>query len=203
MPREELTENQIRYIIKTSKNPKLVAFKSVLKTSTDSLSNLLFSNREVIDAVATIYAKQNNLCNGATIHYLNDDYRNNNLLFWDAQNQEIVYPFYEVDDYGSVPPIFVVGDGYFNPTDWLDEVDHNSIVFPSNTLINEMKEFASKNPATKKMTIKINDKEYLVDYDNTFMPKDWDSCFIEVDCNYLSVSKGLPEWRKDIVVEED
>ena len=66
-----------------------------------------------------------------------------------------------------------------------------------------MKEFASKNPATKKMTVKINDKEYLVDYDNTFMPKDWDSCFIEVDCNYLSVSKGLPEWRKDIVVEED
>ena len=203
MAREELTEAQIRYIIKTSKKPELVAFKSVLKTSTDSLSNLLFSNREVIDAVATIYAKQNNLCNGATIHYLNDDYRNNNLLFWDAQNQKIVYPFYEVDDYGSVPPIFVVGDGYFNPTDWLDEVDHNSIVFPSNSLINEMKKFAAENPATKKMTVKINDKEYLVDYDNTFMPKDWDSCFIEVDRNYLSVSKGLPEWRKDIVVEED
>jgi len=203
MAREELTEAQIRYIIKTSKKPELVAFKSVLKTSTDSLSNLLFSNREVIDAVATIYAKQNNLCNGATIHYLNDDYRNNNLLFWDAQNQKLVYPFYEVDDYGSVPPIFVVGDGYFNPTDWLDEVDHNSIVFPSNSLINEMKKFAAENPATKKMTVKINDKEYLVDYDNTFMPKDWDSCFIEVDRNYLSVSKGLPEWRKDIVVEED
>lgn len=202
MPREELTEAQIRYIIKTSKKPELVAFKSVLKTSTDSLSNLLFDNQVVINAVATIYAKQNNLCNGATIHYLNDDYRNNNLLFWDAQNQKIVYPFYEVDDYGSVPPIFVVGDGYFNPTDWVDEVDHNSIVFPSNTLINEMKEFASKNPATKKMTVKINDKEYLVDYDNTFMPKDWDSCFIEADRNYLSISKGLPIWRKDIVVED-
>jgi hypothetical protein len=203
MAREELTEAKIRQIIKTSKNPELVAFKSVLKTSTDSLSNLLFSNREVIDAVATIYAKQNNLCNGATIHYLNDDYRNNNLLFWDAQNQKIVYPFYEIDDYGSVPPIFVVGDGYFNPKDWLDEVDHNSIVFPSISLINEMKEFASKNPVTNKMTVKINGEEYEVGYDKTFTLKDWDSCFIEVDLNYLSVSKGLPEWREDIVVEED
>ena len=203
MPREELTEAQIKYIIKTSKNPELVAFRSILKTSTDSLSNLLFSNRGVIEAVATIYAKQNNLCNGATIHYLNDDYRNNNLLFWDAQNQKIVYPFYEIDDYGSVPPIFVVGDGYFNPTDWLDEVDHNSIVFPSNSLINEMKEFASKNPARNKMTVKINGEAYEVGYDKTFMPKDWDSCFIEVDGNYLSVSKGLPEWRKNIIVDED
>ena len=53
------------------------------------------------------------------------------------------------------------------------------------------------------MTVKINDKEYMVGYDNTFTSKDWDSCFIEVDLNYLSVSKGLPIWRKDIVVEED
>lgn len=203
MPREELTEAKIRQIIKTSKNPELVAFKSVLKTSTDSLSNLLYDNLVIIEAVATVYAKQNNLCNGATIHYLNDDYRNNNLLFWDAQNQKIVYPFYEIDDYGSVPPIFVVGDGYFNPKDWVDEVDHNSLIFPSNSLINDMKEFASKNPARNKMTVKINGEEYEVGYDKTFMPKDWDSCFIEVDRNYLSVSKGLPEWRKDIIVDED
>jgi len=203
MAREELSEEQIRQIIKTSKNPIIVAFRSILKTSTDSLSNLLFSNRGVIEAVVTIYAKKNKLCNGATIHYLNDNYRNNNLLFWDAQNQKIVYPFYEVDDYGSVPAIFVVGNGYFNPTDWLDEVDHNSYVFPSNTLINEMKDFATKNPATNKMTVKINGEEYIVDYDNTFIPKDWDSCIIQTDRNYLFVSKGLLIWREDIVVEED
>ena len=66
-----------------------------------------------------------------------------------------------------------------------------------------MKEFASKNPVTNKMTVKINGEEYEVGYDKTFTLKDWDSCFIEVDLNYLSVSKGLPIWRKDIVVEED
>ena len=217
MGREELSEEQIRQIIKTSKDPVLVAFKPVLAASTERIGNLLFDKQEVIDTVAAIFAKKNKLHNGATIHYLNDDYRNNNLLFWDAQNEKIVYPFTEYDDYGSVPPIFVVGDGYFNPTDWLDEVDHNSTVFPSITLIREMKAFAASHPKEKKMVVEINGKEYLVRYDNNFKPKDWDSCILDVDSAFspftgtrerkgpdeLHVGRGLPIWREDIVEESN
>jgi hypothetical protein len=217
MGREELSEEKIRQIIKTSQHPVLVAFRPVLAASKDRLSNLLFENEEVIITVATIFAKKAKLHNGATIHYLNNDYRNSDLLFWDAQNQKIVYPFTDYDDYGSVPPIFVVGDGYFNPTDWLDEVEHNSMVFPSITLIREMKEFAAANPKVNKMLVTINGKEYLVRYDNKFKPEDWDSCIINVDSAFspfsgtrerkgqdeLHISKGLPEWRKEIVEETD
>ena len=207
MGREELSEEQIRKIIKTSKDPVLVAFKPVLAASKDRIGNLLFDRQEVIDTVAKVFAKKVKLHNGATIHYLNDDYRNNNLLFWDAQNEKIVYPFTEYDDYGSVPPIFVVGDGYFNPTDWLDEVDHNTTVFPSITLIREMKEFAVSHPKEKKMTVEINGIEYLVNYDNNFKPIDWGSCVINVETSgrngqdELHISKGDPRWRKDIVEE--
>ena len=81
MGREELPEEQIRQIIKTSKDPVLVAFKHVLAASKERLGDLLFDHQEVITTVAAIFAKKNNLHNGATIHYLNDDYRNNNLLF--------------------------------------------------------------------------------------------------------------------------
>jgi hypothetical protein len=215
MGREELKEEEIRQIIKTSKEPVLVAFKPVLAASEEPIGNLLFDNQEVIDTVAAVFAKKNKLHNGATIHYLNDDYRNNNLLFWDAQNEKIVYPFTEYDDYGSVPPIFVVGDGYFNPTDWLDEVEHNATVFPSMTLIREMKEFAATHPKENKMTVEINGKTYLVRYENNFKPKDWDSCILDVDSAFspftgrrerkgldeLHVSRGLPIWREDIVEE--
>jgi len=214
MGREELPKEQILQIIKTSKDPVLVAFKPFLAASEDSLDNLLVYNPKVIETVAEIYAKKVGLHNGATIHYLNDDYRNNNLLFWDAQNEKIVYPFNDYDDYGSVPPIFVVGNGYFNPTDWLDEVEHNSTVFPSITLIREMKDFAAANPKETKMQVNINGKTYLVRYDNNFKPKDWDSCILNVDSAFspwgtrerkgldeLHVSKGLPIWREDIVEE--
>lgn len=215
MGREELSEEQIRQIIKTSKEPVLVAFKPILAASEEPIGNLLFDNQVVIDTVAAVFAKKAKLHNGATIHYLDDDYRNNNLLFWDAQNMKIVYPFTEYDDYGSVPPIFVVGNGYFNPTDWLDEVEHNATVFPSMTLIREMKEFAAAHPKEKKMTVKINGKEYLVRYDNNFKPKDWDSCILDVYSAFspytgrrerkgpdeLHVGKGIPSWRDDIVEE--
>jgi hypothetical protein len=202
MGRNELCEETIREIISTSNNPVLAAFRPVLAASTDTFSNLMFINRDVIITVAAIFAKEEKLHNGATIHYLDDDYRNNNLLFWDAQNEKIVDPFTEYDDYGSVPPIFVVGDGYFSPNDWLDEVDHNSTVFPSSTLIREMKEFAAANPNVKEMQVEINGGKYVVKYDNKFVPEDWDSCIINVEGTRLHISKGRPSWRDEIVEDK-
>jgi hypothetical protein len=176
--------------------------------------DLIETNPRFIKRIAAAYAKENDLPNGQTIHYLNDEYRNSNLLFWDAQNKDIVYPFTEVDDYGSVPPIFPVGDGYFNPGDWLDEVEHNSIVFPSITLIKEMKEFAKAHPTVSKMIVEINGSEYDVMYNPKQMAGKWDSPIINVhpavtswgQRNFIGndrliVSPGLPEWREDIVEE--
>ena len=191
--------------------PKSFCTDSCLKTT---ITDLIDSSPGFIERIAAAFAKENDLPNGQTIHYLDDDYRNSNLLFWDAQNQRIVHPFTEYDDYGSVPPIFPVGDGYFNPGDWLDEVEHNSTVFPSITLIREMKEFVAAHPTVKKMIVEINGQEYDVIYDPKQMAGKWDGAILEVSPavtswgersfkgnDRLYVSPGLLEWRKNIVEE--
>lgn len=180
----------------------------------DSVNDLIENKRGFIERIAAAFAKEKGFPNGQTIHYLNDEYRNNNLLFWDAQNERIVHPFTKYDDYGSVPPIFPVGDGYFNPGDWLDEVEHNSTVFPSITLIREMKEFAAEHPTVKKMIVEINGAEYDVMYNPKQMAGQWDSAILEVvpavtswghrnfkGNDRLHVSPGDPAWRKNIVEE--
>jgi len=177
---------------------------------------LLEKDNELLEYVVTKYALAHKLGNGVTIRYLNDDYRNNNLLFWDNQNKKVVFPFTEIDDYGSVPPIFPVGDGYFNPTDWLDEVDHNAWVFPSINLIREFKEFVAEHPADKKMIVEINGVEYVVKYDPKMMTGNWDSCVLSVQQTWepgfkkpkdprtvLNVFRGNPFWRKEIVEESN
>jgi hypothetical protein len=159
-------------------------------------------SKEFRNDLAKKYAIRHNLHNGATLEFPADGYRNKNLLFWDAQNKEIVPPFYEMDDYGSVPPRFVVGDGYFEPHDWLDEVDHNSYVFPARPLINEMKAFAEEHPQAKKMIVEINGKAYSVFYTDEMKGK-WDSCVLEVHeakkGYILEVAPGEAAWRSTIV----
>ena len=214
MPREELDIDTIVSLVRNNKHAIFSKYKtkeaiiSLLKSDTND-------TQPFIEVVARLFAKKNKLPNGQTIHYLDDDYRNHNLLFWDSQNERIVYPFYEIDDYGSVPPIFPVGDGYFNPFDWLDEVDHNTFVFPSCTLIKEMKEFVIKHPGQKKMIVQINKIEYIILYNESQMEGKWDSCILEVEAvrshhlffggnplkgnDILCVRPGDPDWRKDIV----
>jgi len=157
-------------------------------------------------SLAKKYAIKHTLHNGATLEFPADGYRNHNLLFWDAQNKEIVEPFSEMDDYGSVPPRFVVGDGYFNPGDWLDEVDHNSYVFPAKPLIDEMKEFAMNHPDEKKMIVTINGDDYIVYYNHVEMKDKWDYCILagEYDKNKrsLQVYPGEPMWRQTIIDDE-
>lgn len=60
-------------------------------------------------------------------------YRNSNLLFW-SEDDGALPPFTGIDDHGSVPPVFRVGDG-FRPDHWVDQVDHNSIVFLADRLV--------------------------------------------------------------------
>jgi hypothetical protein len=169
--------------------------------SEDDLETRLYQDTEYRHGLAKKYAMKHKLHNGATLEFPADGYRNNNLLFWDAQNNEIVEPFTEIDDYGSVPPRFVVGDGYFNPCDWLNEVDHNSFVFPAKPLIEEMKEFAMKHSDEKKMIVTINDDDYIVRYYPNEMKDKWDVAVLQVFDKGFEVFPGLPEWRNTIVDE--
>jgi len=160
-------------------------------------------DKEFRYGLAKKYASSRKLHNGATLEFPADGYRNHNLLFWDALNKEIVAPFYHIDDYGSVPPRFVVGDGYFEPYDWLDEVDHNSVVFPARPLIDEMKAFAAEHPDQKKMIVTINGLDYTVRYSPEEMRDNWESCVIQVDKSkvgyVLNVYPGELSWRETIV----
>jgi len=166
------------------------------------LKTKLSEDNDYRHSLAKKYAMKHELHNGATLEFPADGYRNHNLLFWDAQNKEIVEPFTEIDDYGSVPPRFVVGDGYFNPGDWLNEVDHNSFVFPARPLINEMNEFALEHPNEKKMIVEINGCEYTVYYNANDMKDKWDSCVLEVHSkNTIEVFPGDPRWR-DTIIED-
>ncbi len=168
--------------------------------SEKDLENKMSEDNEYRHSLAKKYAMKHKLHNGATLEFPEHGYRNHNLLFWDAQNKEIVDTFCEIDDYGSVPPRFVVGDGYFNPSDWVDEVEHNSFVFPARPLINEMKAFSLENPNEKKMVVKINGSNYIVYYDPNKMRDEWDSCVLEVHSkNSMEVFPGDPSWRETII----
>ena len=124
--------------------------------SEESLKTRLSKDNDYRHSLAKKYAVKHKLHNGATLEFPADGYRNHNLLFWDAQNNEIVPPFDEIDEYGSVPPRFVVGDGYFEPNDWLQEVEHNSYVFPATPLIKEMKDsLVSATKSTKDFRIAL------------------------------------------------
>lgn len=169
--------------------------------SEEDLKTKLYEDNDYRHSLAKKYAMKHKLHNGATLEFPADGYRNHNLLFWDAQNNEIVEPFTEIDDYGSVPPRFVVGDGYFNPGDWLNEVDHNSYVFPAKSLMNEMKEFAETHPDEKKMIVTINGRDYIVRYYPDEMKDKWDVAVLEVIDNGFEVFPGVPEWRNTIVDE--
>jgi len=110
---------------------------------------------------AKVYANEFNLEHGATIKFYEDGYRNEGLYFWDAFNSTILEPFYEIDEYGSVPPRFVVGNGDFSP-DSFSSVEHNSIVFPSISLMHEIKQLYADNKNSDTIKININGEIYTI-----------------------------------------
>jgi hypothetical protein len=99
-------------------------------------------------------------------------YRNENLLFW-HEDQGIVFPYTEIDDYGSVPPCFRVGPDFL-PEFWFPrdsysaKVDHNTLVFLDEALLQKIKEDLTFVKTTKKWTCKITiqDKSYRVEVNN-------------------------------------
>jgi hypothetical protein len=95
----------------------------------DGADIIRWSNRVVEYGLFTVK-------NGDPVHWLGQGYRNTNLMFWNAKENTFIWPYTEVDDYGSVPPCFLVGnaDDEFLPDHWIYSVDHNSIVFVSDEI---------------------------------------------------------------------
>jgi hypothetical protein len=95
-------------------------------------------------------------------------YRNENLLFW-HEDQGIVFPYTEIDDYGSVPPCFRVGPDFlpefwFPSEEYKHKVDHNSLVFLEETLVQEIKENLKEVKPGKewRCALTIQEKTYTV-----------------------------------------
>ena len=132
-------------------------------------------------ALAKLFAEHLELGHGSTLKFM-EGYRNEGLLFWDNVKKEIVDPFTEIDDYGSVPPRFKVDRG--REGQWLDEVDHNTYVFPTARYISLLRgHFSGGNSEI--------DNASLADEIT-----DWNSIFLEVvpDERAVVVHQGRPEW---------
>lgn len=64
---------------------------------------------------------------GDIIHIIEcGSYRNDGRMIYDGN--QLLDLYVDIDDYGSVPPIFLVGDEFL-ATHWLNTIDHNSIVW--------------------------------------------------------------------------
>ena len=76
---------------------------------------------------------------GSTFYWLGCSYRNTGLFFY-HKDKGVLSTYDEIDDYGSVPPDFRVGEDGFAPNHWCDVnsdsyVDHNTIIFLSDELV--------------------------------------------------------------------
>jgi hypothetical protein len=173
-----------------------------IKETVETLVQGFSPNLEFVKRILAVYARNHRLANGTVIMYPGHGYRNEHKVFWDAKNERIVPFFTEIDDYGSVPPIFPVGNGDFDPTTWLHVVDHNTFVFPNEAFIREMKAYATNNPDETMNDVVINGRDYIVEYDPEEMKGQWYSAFLEVDPydnSFLKVYPGNIEWREDFM----
>lgn len=82
-------------------------------------------------------------------------YRNQGVWIWNGKEIQPLYT--NVDDYGSVPPEFKVGKD-FHPNHWVNKIDHNSIIWLEDEIIENI---IIKNNLNGE--VKILDKIYNVD----------------------------------------
>ena len=121
---------------------------------------------------------------GDVIHFGNDSYRNNNKLIFDGKKLQYLYT--EIDDYGSVPPTFVVGDepGDFNIGDFEDIIDHNSINWLSKDKLKEIQIYHENGNIYGKVVIR--DELYTINInlpdDYTFNTAYSHGCIKKIDC---------------------
>ena len=74
-----------------------------------------------------------NLKEGDAVQIGGRGYRNENLMFW-SKTKGLVYPDYDMNDYGTVPSDFQVGEGEFAPWHWTSLEYYDGIIWLSDTL---------------------------------------------------------------------
>ena len=82
------------------------------------------------------------------------NYRNENRMIFDGYRLHSLWT--EVDDYGSVPPNFVAGDGIheFNIGDFEDLIDHNCVNWLSKNKLKEIELYENDTQIWGKVTIR-------------------------------------------------
>jgi hypothetical protein len=87
-------------------------------------------------------------------------YRNERKMIFNGQKLEYLYT--DLDDYGSVPPTFLVGDndGEFDIGDFEDSIDHNSINWLSKEKLKEIEIYEKNNKILGSVNIK--DKQWII-----------------------------------------
>jgi hypothetical protein len=100
---------------------------------------------------------------GDIVHFGDDNYRNNNKLIFDGK--KLINLYTEIDDYGSVPPEFKVGEE-FDPVHWSrnNAITHNSIIFLEDNLFDTFKLWKYDNQIIGSIMI-LGIKEMVVIYD--------------------------------------
>jgi hypothetical protein len=151
--------------------------------------NTLYPNRK--------YKKQFNVSHlkrGDIVHFGDNDYRNTNKLIFDGSKLECLYTL--VDDYGSLPPDYVVGDKLeeFNIGDFENLIDHNEIYWLSKEILQKIILYEKNGDILGKVMIK--DKEWFIEFVYyTLDPHNIESLQIYINklsINYDDVSKRHP-----------
>lgn len=112
-------------------------------------SNPLYPNKTYKKTFDPSFMKR-----GDVIHCGNNHYRNNNKLIFNGEKLEDLYTI--IDDYGSVPPDYVVGDNPedFNIGDFEALIEHNQINWLSKETLSKIELFEKNEEIIGKVMIK-------------------------------------------------
>jgi hypothetical protein len=104
-------------------------------------SNTLFPNKNY----KKTFDPKSFMSRGDVVHFGKNEYRNSKKMIFDGEKLENLHT--EVDDYGSVPPTYVVGDGpdEFNIGDFENYICHNYINWLSKDTLKNIIIFSENN----------------------------------------------------------
>jgi len=121
-------------------------------------SNTLYPNKNYTKTFDPKFMKR-----GDVIRFKGNDYRNHNKMIYDGETLKPLDT--NIDDYGGVPPEFVVGDneGEFDIGDFEDLIDHNTINWLSKDKLKEIEVYESEGEILGKVTIR--GKKWIINFE--------------------------------------
>jgi hypothetical protein len=151
MPTQHESDKYIyKGIINGEQNKSGPTYKWNQETKVYDYSNTTYPNKNY----KKTFDPKSFMARGDVIHFGNDDYRNNDKMIFNGEKLEHLYT--EIDDYGSVPPNYVVGDndGEFNIGDFSDVIDHNTINWLSKDKLKEIEVYQKNGEIRGKVVIR-------------------------------------------------